>query len=99
MSTTEFTVGGAKHYWTYLGQAEWDGAKVAAAITPLIEEHVRFWGSLPFKKYVLPQHRRRRRIGVEHFELGRDHDERREPMTPRRASAMRRFSATNIFTR
>ena len=52
MSTTEFTVGGIKHYWTYLGKAEWDGAKVAAAMTPLIEEHVRFWGSLPFKKYV-----------------------------------------------
>ena len=29
LSTTEFTVGGITHYWTYLGQAEWDGAKVA----------------------------------------------------------------------
>ena len=35
----------------YLGKAEWDGAKVAAAMTPLIEEHIRFWGSLPYKKY------------------------------------------------
>ena len=51
MSVTPFTVGGIAHYWTYLGKAEWDGAKVAAALTPLIEEHVRFWGGLPYKKY------------------------------------------------
>jgi predicted metalloprotease with PDZ domain len=51
LSTTEFTVGGIRHYWTYLGKAEWDGAKVATSITPLIEEHIRFWGSLPYKKY------------------------------------------------
>ncbi len=49
--TTPFTVGGIQHYWTYLGQAEWDGAKVAEALTPLIEEHIRFWGGLPYKKY------------------------------------------------
>jgi predicted metalloprotease with PDZ domain len=51
LSITEFDVAGIKHYWTYLGQAEWDGAKAAAALTPLIEEHVRFWGGLPYKKY------------------------------------------------
>jgi predicted metalloprotease with PDZ domain len=52
LSTTEFTVGGIKHYWTYLGKAEWDGASVTPWLTPLIEEHLRFWGSLPYKKYV-----------------------------------------------
>jgi predicted metalloprotease with PDZ domain len=51
LSVTPFTVGGINHYWTYLGKAEWDGAKVAAAMTPLIEEHIRFWGGLPFRKY------------------------------------------------
>jgi predicted metalloprotease with PDZ domain len=51
LSTTEFTVGGVRHYWVWLGKAEWDGGKVAAAMTPLIEEHVRFWGTLPFKRY------------------------------------------------
>ena len=51
LSTTEFTVGGVKHHWVWLGKAEWDGARVAAAMTPLIEEHIRFWGSLPFKRY------------------------------------------------
>jgi predicted metalloprotease with PDZ domain len=51
LSSTEFIVGGIKHYWVWLGKAEWDGAKVAAAMTPLIEEHLRFWGALPFRKY------------------------------------------------
>ncbi len=49
--STPFKVGGIQHYWTYLGKAEWDGAKVAAVLTPLIEEHIRFWGKLPYKKY------------------------------------------------
>ena len=51
LSTTPFTVGGIQHYWTYLGTAEWTGDKVVTALTPLIEEHIRFWGGLPFKKY------------------------------------------------
>jgi predicted metalloprotease with PDZ domain len=50
--STPFTAAGIAHYWTYLGRAEWDGAKIAATITPLIEEHARFWGGLPFTKYV-----------------------------------------------
>ena len=49
--STRFTAAGITHYWTYLGKAEWDGEKVAAVMTPLIEEHARFWGSLPYKKY------------------------------------------------
>lgn len=51
LATTEFTVAGIKHYWTYLGRGEWDGAKVVQMLTPLIEEHVRFWGGLPYRKY------------------------------------------------
>ena len=51
LATTEFPVAGITHYWTYLGRAEWDGAKVAGWLTPLIEEHVRFWGGLPYQKY------------------------------------------------
>ena len=49
--STPFTVGGIQHYWTYLGAAEWAGEKVVASLTPLIEEHIRFWGGLPYKKY------------------------------------------------
>jgi len=52
LTTTDFSVAGIAHAWTYLGRAEWDGAKVAAWLTPLIEEHVRFWGGLPYRKYV-----------------------------------------------
>src|SRR5262245_40241853 len=48
LSSTPFAVGGIQHYWTYLQNAEWTGAQVTTTITPLIQEHVRFWGSLPF---------------------------------------------------
>ncbi len=51
LSITEFDVSGIKHYWTYLGKAEWEGPKVVEALAPLLEEHVRFWGGLPYKKY------------------------------------------------
>ncbi|MEZ5318385.1 MAG: hypothetical protein R2752_13375 [Vicinamibacterales bacterium] len=51
LSVTRFTAGGIPHEWVWLGPAEWDGAKAAAAITPLIEEHVRFWGRLPITHY------------------------------------------------
>jgi predicted metalloprotease with PDZ domain/cyclophilin family peptidyl-prolyl cis-trans isomerase len=51
LATTEFAVAGITHYWTYLGRADWDGAKVADWLKPLIEEHVRFWGGLPYRKY------------------------------------------------
>jgi len=51
LTTTEFTVAGIRHSWTYLGHAEWDADKAVAMLTPLIEEHVRFWKSLPYKKY------------------------------------------------
>jgi predicted metalloprotease with PDZ domain len=52
MSSADFTVGGARHTWAYLGDAEWDARNAAAAMTPLVQEHLRFWGFLPFKKYV-----------------------------------------------
>ena len=52
LTTTEFTVDGIKHDWTYLGHAEWSGTDVVKMLTPLIEEHVRFWRGLPYKKYV-----------------------------------------------
>jgi predicted metalloprotease with PDZ domain len=51
LTTTEFTVDGIRHSWTCLGHAEWDAGKAVAMLTPLIEEHVRFWKGLPYKKY------------------------------------------------
>ena len=83
-STTEFTVGGVTHYWAYLGKAEWDGAKVAAGLTPLIEEHVRFWGRCRYTNYAFLN------IvtgggggsGVEHLNSVAITDERRSRTTP-----------------
>ena len=51
LTTTAFTVEGIEHYWTCLGNAEWSGADAVSMLTPLIEEHVRFWHGLPYKKY------------------------------------------------
>lgn len=52
MSSAEFVVGKTKHYWTYLGKSEWAPERAASAMTPLMEEHLRFWGNIPFNKYV-----------------------------------------------
>jgi predicted metalloprotease with PDZ domain len=51
LTTREFTVDGIRHEWTYLGHADWDGDKAVAMLKPLIDEHVRFWNGLPYKKY------------------------------------------------
>ena len=84
MSTSEFVVGGTKHYWTYLGQAEWDGAAVAKALTPLVEEHLRCWGFLPFKKYVFLNivNSGGGGSGVEHLNSVAITTGGREPVTP-----------------
>lgn len=52
LTTTPFTVETIQHYWTYLGHAEWDGRDAVRMLTPLIEEHIRFWHALPYKRYV-----------------------------------------------
>jgi predicted metalloprotease with PDZ domain len=83
LATTEFTVGGIKHYWVQLGKAEWDGAKAAAAMTPLIEEHIRFWRSLPFKRYAfLNIIGQGGGSGVEHLNSVAITDSGKEPTTP-----------------
>ncbi len=51
LTTTDFTVKGIRHHWTYLGHTEWDAANAVAMLKPLIEEHVRFWGGLPYRNY------------------------------------------------
>ncbi len=52
LTTTPFTVRGIQHYWTSLGGAEWSGGEAVRMLTPLIEEHIRFWRELPYRKYV-----------------------------------------------
>ena len=53
MSSAELTVGGVRHRWVYLGDAEWSAEKAAEWVRPLLEEHRRFWGgTLPLHDYV-----------------------------------------------
>jgi predicted metalloprotease with PDZ domain len=52
LKTTPFTVDGIQHYWTYLGHAEWDARDAVQMLKPLVEEHIRFWHGLPYKRYV-----------------------------------------------
>ena len=52
LTTTPFKVDGIQHYWTVLGHEEWEGDQAVAMLTPLIAEHLRFWGGLPYRKYV-----------------------------------------------
>src|SRR4029079_11753731 len=51
LTTTPFTVGGIRHYWTYLGHAEWDGHDAVQMLAPLVQEHIHFWRELPYRKY------------------------------------------------
>jgi predicted metalloprotease with PDZ domain len=84
LQTTEFTIAGIRHYWTYLGRAEWDGDKAAEMLTPLIEEHVRFWGGLPFRKYAFLNivTEGRGGSGVEHLNSAAITTGGKEPATP-----------------
>jgi predicted metalloprotease with PDZ domain len=51
LTTTDFAVGGIRHHWTTLGPAEWEPADAVAMLTPLIQEHIRFWRGLPYANY------------------------------------------------
>ena len=49
----EFEVGGKRHYLANLGEASWwDGARSAEDVKRVVEQHFRFWGELPYDKYV-----------------------------------------------
>jgi predicted metalloprotease with PDZ domain len=67
LTTTDFTVRGIRHHWTCLGHADWIGAKAAALLTPLVEEHVRFWGSVPYSSYTFLNIVNGGDSGVEHL--------------------------------
>jgi predicted metalloprotease with PDZ domain len=52
LAVTEFDVGGSRHVLAAGGDtARWDGARAAADLRKVVEEHRRLWGPLPFKKY------------------------------------------------
>lgn len=80
--TTPFKVANIQHYWTYLGVAEWSGERVVAGLTPLLEEHARFWGRLPFTKYVFLNIVGGGGSGVEHLNSVAITTGGREPATP-----------------
>ena len=52
VTVASFTVAGVSHRWAYLGDSEWPADSAAAWVKPLVEEHARFWGSLPLSNYV-----------------------------------------------
>jgi predicted metalloprotease with PDZ domain len=53
LAVTEFEVDGSRHLLAAGGAtAHWDGARAAAGLRKIVEEHRRLWGPLPFKRYV-----------------------------------------------
>jgi predicted metalloprotease with PDZ domain len=84
LTTTAFSVGGIAHTWTYLGHAEWRGDQAVQMLTPLIQEHLRFWRRLPYKKYAFLNivNDGRGGSGVEHLNSVAITTAGKEPATP-----------------
>jgi predicted metalloprotease with PDZ domain len=52
-SVRVFDVSGSKHYLVDVGEiGQWDGRRAARDLESIVRENLRFWGFLPFKKYV-----------------------------------------------
>jgi predicted metalloprotease with PDZ domain len=67
LSVHEFSVGGTDHVFADAGDiGAWDGAKAARDLTKVVDETRRFWGSLPFKRYVFLNVFRQGGGGLEH---------------------------------
>jgi predicted metalloprotease with PDZ domain len=50
---TEFEVDGSKHYWVDIGEmAQWDSKRAVQDVEKIVRQTRRFWGFLPFKRYV-----------------------------------------------
>jgi predicted metalloprotease with PDZ domain len=68
ISIHEFDVAGSKHYLADFGElGAWDGGKAAEMLDRIAEEHRRFLGELPFKKYVFLNSFRGGAGGLEHL--------------------------------
>jgi len=52
LTSASVTIGGVTHRWADLGEAAFGADSAIAWVKPLLEEHHRFWGSLPLKNYV-----------------------------------------------
>ncbi|MCI0487830.1 MAG: M61 family peptidase [Blastocatellia bacterium] len=67
LSVREFEVAGSKHYLVDAGQhGQWDGQRAAHDLERIVRETHRFWGFLPFKKYVFLNVFRQGGGGLEH---------------------------------
>lgn len=67
LSVTEFEVEGSKHYWVDAGErGQWDSQRAARDIEKIVRETRRFWGFLPFKRYVFLNVFRQAGGGLEH---------------------------------
>jgi predicted metalloprotease with PDZ domain len=53
LGVTEFSVAGKKHYVVGAGDMEgWDSAATTRDLAAFVEENERFWGSLPYERYL-----------------------------------------------
>lgn len=69
ISFHEFQVAGVKHYLADIGEIppEWDGALAAQNLKKFVTADYKFWGFLPFKKYVFLNVFRQGGGGLEHL--------------------------------
>jgi predicted metalloprotease with PDZ domain len=67
LAVREFNVAGSKHYVVDLGAVgQWDGQRAAQEMEKIVHETRRFWGFLPFKRYLFLQVFRQGGGGLEH---------------------------------
>jgi predicted metalloprotease with PDZ domain len=67
LAVREFDVDGSKHYVVDGGEAgQWDGEQAARDLEKIVRETRRFWGFLPFKRYVFLNVFRQGGGGLEH---------------------------------
>jgi predicted metalloprotease with PDZ domain len=67
LAVREFEVGGSRHYIVNAGEVgQWDGEREARDLEKIVRETRRFWGFLPFKRYVFLNVFRQGGGGLEH---------------------------------
>ncbi len=68
LSVHEFAVAGSRFYLVDAGEinSNWDGAAAAQEVEKLVQANLRFWGVLPFKRFLFLNVFRRGAGGLEH---------------------------------
>ncbi|HKQ78086.1 MAG TPA: M61 family peptidase [Blastocatellia bacterium] len=67
LAVREFDVDGSQHYVVVAGEmGQWDGEREAQDLEKIVRETRRFWGGLPFKRYVFLNVFRQGGGGLEH---------------------------------